>query len=121
MYYITMCTRTHRRTGGRGHACVHVCGIQGIFVMHDEGGDHALELHEFLECLVMLAFHRANPRFGEVGREREAAHPLPGCLEQMLQKHLLKRATQDGLAKVKKMIEKSMDIKAHAARMTHGA
>ena len=28
-------------------------------------GDLGLELHEFLECIVMLSFHRANPRFGE--------------------------------------------------------
>jgi hypothetical protein len=77
----------------------------------DDGGDHALELHEFLAVLVLLSFFRANPRFGEAGR-KDAAHPLPGCLEQMLTKSVLKKAKQDTLGKVKKMIEKSMDVKA---------
>ena len=61
--------------------------------------------------LVLLSFFRANPRFGEAGR-KDAAHPLPGCLEQMLTKSVLKKAKQDTLGKVKKMIEKSMDVKA---------
>ena len=61
--------------------------------------------------LVLLSFFRANPRFGEAGR-KDAAHPLPGCLEQMLTKSVLKKAKQDTLGKVKKMVEKSMDVKA---------
>ena len=28
-----------------------------------EGGDNGLEMHEFLECLIMLAFQRAVPEF----------------------------------------------------------
>ena len=68
--------------------------VQGIFEQADQkdadnkgikkGGDNALELHEFLECVVMLAFFRANPRFGTVGREREVGEPLPGCLDTLL-------------------------------------
>ena len=85
--------------------------VQNVFERADQtddkkGGDNALELHEFLECIVMLSFHRANPRFGEVGRERTAAAPLPGCLEGMLQKQLLKRAKRDSLAKVKIMVQR---------------
>ena len=68
--------------------------VQNIFERADQedadaagvkkGGDNALELHEFLECVVMLAFFRANPRFGTVGREREVSEPLPGCLQVLL-------------------------------------
>jgi hypothetical protein len=75
-------------------------------------GYRALELHEFLEAVVQLAFSRANPRGGEVGHERVApAHPLPACLEQMLQKNLLKRAMRNGLAKVKVMVGKDPAVR----------
>ena len=40
-----------------------------------KGGDGSLELHEFLEVIILLAFHRANPRFGEVGHADAAAVP----------------------------------------------
>ena len=83
--------------------------VQGVFARADQtdegkGGDHALELHEFLEAVVQLAFGRANPRFGSVGKEREAPNPLPDCLDSMLRKCLMKKAKQDGLAKVKKVV-----------------
>jgi len=47
-----------------------------------KGGDRGLEFHEFLECIVNLSFQKANPKFGEVGHNTEAAvsSPLPGCL-----------------------------------------
>ena len=32
-----------------------------------KSGDRSLELHEFIECVVMLSFERANPKYGEVG------------------------------------------------------
>lgn len=67
--------------------------VQGVFARSDhKNGDHALELHEFLEAVVQLSFFRANPRYGEVGHEHEAPNPLPGCLENMLTKSLLKKA-----------------------------
>ena len=75
-----------------------------------KGGDNALELHEFLEAVVMLAFARANPKFGQVGHNASAAFPLPGCLETLLKKHLLTKAKTDTLAKVKKMIEKDPEV-----------
>ena len=59
-----------------------------------------------MEALVQLSFSRANPRHGEAGREHEAAQPLPGCLEAMLQKNLMKKAKRDGLAKVRVMVGK---------------
>ena len=73
-----------------------------------KGGDGGLELHEFLEAVVMLAFHRAQPKFGSVGHNDMASvsSPLPGCLETLLKKHLLKKAKTDTLAKVRKMVEK---------------
>jgi hypothetical protein len=92
--------------------------VQQVFARADltddgKAGDQALELHEFLEAVVQLAFSRANPRCGEVGHERVApAHPLPACLEQMLQKNLLKRAKLDGLIKIKKMASKEPAVLA---------
>ena len=85
--------------------------VQAVFTLADvkddgKAGDQALELHEFLEAVVQLAFARANPQFGEVGHKRVApAHPLPDCLHAMLQKNLLKRAKLDGLAKLKMQIQ----------------
>ena len=35
-------------------------------------GDRGLELHEFIECVVMIAFERANPKYGEVGSNNKA-------------------------------------------------
>ena len=77
-----------------------------------KGGDHGLELHEFFECVVMLAFERANPKFGSVGHNtaESVGSPLPGCLETLLKKHLLTRAKTDTLAKVRKMVEKEAAV-----------
>eukprot|EP00966_Prymnesium_polylepis_P156806 3623286-Prymnesium_polylepis.1 len=82
--------------------------VQNIFARADQEdagsnqvASHGLELHEFLEALVLLAFHRANPQHGEVGRSQEVAEPLPGCLEALLDKQLLKRAKRDKLARIK--------------------
>ena len=33
-------------------------------------GDHGLEMHEFCECLCMIAVARANPKYGTVGKTR---------------------------------------------------
>ena len=78
-----------------------------------KAGDGALELHEFLEAVVQLSFSRANPRCGEAGHENDApAHPLPGCLEQMLTQNLLRKAKQDALVKIKKMASKEPAVLA---------
>eukprot|EP00966_Prymnesium_polylepis_P147009 3395466-Prymnesium_polylepis.1 len=89
--------------------------VQMIFERADQtgdrqAGDNALEFHEFLEAVVLLAFHRANPRFGEVGQGREVEVPLPDCLDQLLHKSLLKKAKTDSLIKVRKRIEKEIDV-----------
>jgi hypothetical protein len=68
------------------------------------------ELHEFLECLIMIAFQRANPSFGGVGHTVEAEFPMPGCLETLLEKCILKNARRDKLAKVKKIVEKDAEV-----------
>jgi len=77
-----------------------------------EAGDKGLELHEFLECLVMLAFQRANPDMGNVGEndKDDCDYPLPGCLESLLEKNILKNARRDKLAKVKKIVEKDPSV-----------
>ena len=87
-----------------------------------KAGDKGLELHEFMECVVMIAFERANPKFGEVGFNNKAFQvdqtgdkvrqmkkgpewiTLPGCLETLLKDVLLKKAKTDTLAKLKKVI-----------------
>ena len=58
----------------------------------------------------MLALQRANPEFGGVGRNLEAGAPLPGCLESLLEKNLLKNARRDKLAKVKRIVEKDAEV-----------
>ena len=103
---------------GLATAAFPMARVQLVFAradMTDDGkaGDQALELHEFLEAVVQLSFSRANPRCGEAGHENDApAHPLPGCLEQMLHKNLLKRAKLDGLLKIKKMVSKEPAVLA---------
>ena len=92
--------RTERIDGGKPGK------VHGKVARAAEPADGALELHEFLEAVVQLSFSRANPRCGEAGHEHVApAHPLPGCLEQLLHKSLLKRAKLDGLAKLKAQIQ----------------
>ena len=75
--------------------------VQGIFARADQddndgvgkAGDRALEMHEFLEAIVMLAFARANPRVGEVGTSgQQVSEPLPGCLLSLLHKTVLRKA-----------------------------
>ena len=70
----------------------------------------------------MLAFQRANPKWGEVGsnakafsiradgsvreeKQTETYVLLPGCLETLLKDVLLKKAKTDTLAKIKKVIQ----------------
>ena len=75
-----------------------------------ERGDNGLELHELLECLIFLAFSRENPDFGNRGKEVDPDDPMPGCLETVLQKNILKKARRDRLAKVRKIIEKDPEV-----------
>ena len=76
---------------------------------------NALKLHSFMELLVLVAFYRANPAVsitaaaaagaGEgVGEDEDEAlgagvqqveAPLPGCLQMMLAKHVLKAAKRN--------------------------
>ena len=89
--------------------------VQGVFTradLKDDGklGDGALELHEFLEAMVQLSFSRANPKFGEAGHEAKAAHPLPDCLEQMMQQKLLQGSKKDGLAELKEEVLTDMEV-----------
>ena len=79
-----------------------------------KGGDHGLMLHEFFECLVMLAFQIANPKFGEVGHNDEKAvgAPLPGCLESMVKQKLLVNAKRDKLALVRASLLTDKDVAA---------
>ena len=94
---------------GLATAAFPMARVQLVFARADlvdagKAGDHgmALDFHEFLEAVVQLSFSRANPTHGEAGHENDApAHPLPGCLEQMLTKNLLQGAKRSRLAAVK--------------------
>ena len=78
----------------------------------------ALKLHSFMELLVLVAFHRANPAVpleaaaaadDEEAPEAGAAQveaPLPGCLQMMLAKHVLKAAKREELAMTRRLMEK---------------
>jgi hypothetical protein len=81
-----------------------------------KGGDRGLQLHEFFECLVMLALQKANPKFGSVGHNTSVEFPLPGCLDTLLNKSILKRAKSDNLAKTLKRIKKEPEVQAVIAR-----
>ena len=67
--------------------------------------DGNLELQEFLEAVVKLAFHRANPEFGKKGTSKDFVKtPLPECLVTMLKDNLLLNAKRDALAETKKQL-----------------
>ena len=72
-------------------------------------GDGALELHEFFEALVMIAFHRAQPKF-EAEEDGEVVEPLPGCLQALLEKSILTNAKRDELTKTRGLIEKDRKV-----------
>ena len=80
-----------------------------------EGGDNGLELHEFLECIVMLAFARANPKYGQVGKsdpEKNDLDVLPGCLSSLLTGCILQKAKRDEAPKWLSEIVTSSDCRA---------
>jgi hypothetical protein len=60
----------------------------------------------------MMALHRANPKFGTVGHFHEVNLPLPGCLETLLNKNILKNAKRDRLAKVRRAVLEFPDVQA---------
>ena len=79
----------------------------------------ALKLHSFMELLVLVSFYRANPAVpleaaaaaadDEEAPEAGAAQveaPLPGCLQMMLAKHVLKAAKREELAMTRRLMEK---------------
>ena len=60
----------------------------------------------------MMALHKANPKFGSVGHNASVEFPLPGSLEVLLKKSILKRAKSDNLAKTLKRIQKEPEVQA---------
>jgi hypothetical protein len=90
-----------------------------------EAGDHGLEIHEFYEVLVMLAFAKANPKFGQLGQNTvdKVANPLPGCLETLLTKNILTKAKRDEMPALIKKIKEDPEcqklFKAHRAELAN--
>jgi hypothetical protein len=79
------------------------------------GGDLAIELHEFLEALVALSFHRANPKFGDPnhvwrGKEPKPAVPLPDCLQALLGRQVLRMDRRELLAKASAQLQKDGEL-----------
>ena len=86
-----------------------------------EAKDTGLQLHEFLECLVLLSFQRANPKYGEVGKNDPAKNKdmveLPTCLENLLKGTILSKAKRDEAPAWMAEIKSSADVqRAIAAR-----
>ena len=63
-----------------------------------------------------LALQKANPKFGSVGHNTSVEFPLPGCLDTLLNKSILKRAKSDNLAKTLKRIKNEPEVQAVMAR-----
>jgi len=81
--------------GGTGNSCagIHMAG--------------------FIVLLLLMALNRANPKLGSVGQAGEQAvdKPLPGCLEEMLQGQILKKAKRNKMSGFKSELL-SADYKA---------
>ena len=56
------------------------------------------------------SFFRQNPSFGNLGNQADPDFPMPGCLETVLEKQILKNARRDKLAKVRKMVDKDPEV-----------
>ena len=87
------------------------------------GGDLAIELHEFLEALVGLSFHHANPKFGgKRGKGHTPTVTLPDCLQALLQRHVLRMDRRELLAKASMQLQKDAELQAllsaHEAALT---
>ena len=74
------------------------------------GGDRGLELHEFVEALVMLGLQLANPKFGEVGHNYAVEVDAGVAFATLMSKHVLANAKRDGLALVKEEINTSAEM-----------
>ena len=66
-----------------------------------------LTLPGFVNLLLLIAVHRANPKFGTVGKADASSisSPLPGCLDSILKKNILKSKKQEKQAAVKKEVK----------------
>ena len=73
---------------------------------------HVPQVHEFLEAVVLLSFQRANPRYGQPNGPRTPEAPLPGCLEHLIRKQLLRRAKKDAMADLVKRLRVSREVRA---------
>ena len=72
-----------------------------------------LTLPGFVTLLLLIAVHRANPKFGGAGMADASAvtKPLPGCLEALLTRNILKAKRAEKQAAVRQEL-KSLDVKA---------
>ena len=87
------------------------------------GGDLAIELHEFLEALVSLSFHRANPKLGGPrGKAHTPTVTLPDCLQALLGRNVLRMDRRELLAKASVQLQKDTELQellsAHEGALT---
>ena len=89
--------------------------VQAIFTRAEQtddkkGGNKPLEFHEFLEAVVTLSFHRANPKFGQEGSQRSPEAVLPECLQSLLTSSLLKIAKRGRLSHINALLQEDPDV-----------
>ncbi len=78
-----------------------------------KGGDNTLELFEFCELIVRVAFQRANPKYGSVGNRETKGGTLPGVLETTLKQDILPKAKRDVLREILEKIKVDPEVQAH--------
>jgi hypothetical protein len=75
--------------------------------------DGELLLHEFLNVLTRVSFHRLNPEYGELTMEhQDTLLPVPQCLEQTLRECLLPKAHRDDAGTFRETTLARRDVQA---------
>ena len=80
-------------------------GRQGEALQRQDegGGERQLSLAEWINCLVRIAFFRANPQWGSKFNKKDLT-PVPESMEILLQQCILPRAKRDNSAAFKKVL-----------------
>ena len=72
----------------------------------------------------MLAFHRANPKFGEMAADgstnTDVAEPLPECFYNLLTKNILVKAKRDEIQKLRTQLEKDRVVLSKIRKQRDG-
>ena len=78
--------------------------------------DGELLLHEFLNVLTRVSFHRLNPEYGELTMEhQDTLLPVPQCLERTLLESVLPKAHRDDAATFRDEVLSCKDVQSALA------